>query len=99
MRLIDADELIETLNKDIESIKDKPDSLAKEIAIKAAEFFIQDIQDVNTTPTAYNIDKVVEKLKDCEREVSYMDEYSSGFNSMLYNAIEIVKAGVRNEKR
>ena len=38
MKLIDADELIETLNKDIESLKDKPDSLAKEIAIKAAEF-------------------------------------------------------------
>lgn len=58
MRLIDADKVIENLKKDIKDVENKPDSLAKDIAIKAAEFLIQDISDVNITPTACDIDKV-----------------------------------------
>ena len=103
MRLIDADVLIKTLNKDIESLKYKPDGLDKTIAIKAAEFFIQDIQDVNTTPTAYDIDKVVEDLLQCTYCNGHKDhEKQCGgcagcleckLEDAYYKAIEIVKRG------
>ena len=66
--------------------------MAKEIAIKSAEIFIQDIQDVNTTPTAYDIDKVVEELEIERFRSNYEQE------QFVYDkAIEIVKRGGRNE--
>lgn len=49
-------------------------------------------QRVSDIPTAYNVDKVVEQLKDSSK--TYCEEYHQRENNLyLLDAIEIVKAG------
>ena len=95
MRLIDADELI---NQGYEIVVDgwQYDTCNKSI-------------DIDTIPTAYDVDKVVEKLKERkalhERLVDYETKNGTVTEKyqhikaidVLNDAIEIVKAGVKNE--
>lgn len=83
MRLIDADKVIEHLEK---VIKDNP------YFVNAA--YIRGVQEViKEQPTAYDVDKVVEQLEELKRQVP--EELSQ---LMAYDeAIKIVKAGVKNE--
>lgn len=82
MRLIDADKVIEHLEK---VIKDNPHF------VNAA--YIRGVQEViKEQPTAYDIDKVVEQLgelrKECEDPLQDYDP-----NYFIEKVIEIVKAG------
>lgn len=100
MRLIAADQVIEKITNDVNDIKEEStNDVSFKIVKKATELFIKEL---NETPTAYDIDKVVEELEqyrkryesialsindDVERRIYVAKE------SVMYNAIEIVKAG------
>lgn len=79
VRLIDADELIKDLNEQI--------PLAENVSI------FNDI--IESQPTAYDVDKVVEQLED-ESEI-YCREYGKEDELYLQGAIEIVKEGGLND--
>ena len=83
MRLIDADKVIEHLEK---VVKDNPHF------VDAA--YIRGMQEViKEQPTAYDIDKVVEQLKELKSQVP--EELSQ---LMAYDeSIEIVKKGIRKD--
>ena len=86
MKLIDADKLIVELK-----------NLAKGQILSCpniAEFFVsirvdRIIDILNSQPTAFDVEKVVEQLEKEIKENPYQSEYLAG----LYKAIEIVKAG------
>lgn len=89
MRLIDADKLAEYIAENehsfIFAITNKDMTILEDI--------IFDI------PTAYDVDKVVRQLKkdkfiDCETVLS---DVHQGYNAGLSRAIEIVKAGGKND--
>lgn len=82
MRLIDAGLLLNNLSGRLESMKDYD--------------AIKDV--INNMPTAYDVDKVVEQLRDrstLSRPVGWSKSYEI---ITLDDAIEIVKAGGVNEK-
>ena len=98
-RLIDADKLLEETRKD------------RDYAIKNGflDMYYERqalIDRIEAQPTAYDVDKVVEKLEE-ERELSYADfdryaeevspcldaEYDDFFHRGLERAIKIVKGG------
>lgn len=99
MRLIDADLLLSQIGNRYDEKKDiVPDNLA--------EGFVQMEKLIKEQPTAYDVDKVVEKLEE-EREISYADfdryvkdyglwldaEYDDFFHKGLERAARIVKRG------
>ena len=43
------------------------------------------------------IDKTIKEINNEEREVDFMDEYSSAFNSGLFKALEILKKNIGEE--
>ncbi len=94
MRLIDVDELLKTftVNSDGIRIPEKDcDNFDITISLKEIKRIIRE------QPTAYDVDKVVEQLKD----VSYERFGYAGMGGEnvvnLDDAIEIVKAGGKNE--
>lgn len=93
MRLIDADKLIKSL-KDFAD-----DEGSKNLYGKKLDLILEDcIIEVEKQPTAYNVDKVVEQLRDrstLSRPVGWSKSYEI---ITLDEAIEIVKAGGANEK-
>lgn len=97
MRLIDADELI----KRIKEQKEKETGAYTKGVNSGLNIVKSILNDKTQTPTAYDIDKVVEELEkakdgDCEHMTcEYSDEccYVDGLNK----AIEIVKAGGKHE--
>ena len=104
MRLIDADLLLSQIGNRYDEKKDiVPDNLA--------EGFVQMEKLIKEQPTAYDVDKVVEKLEE-EREISYADfdryvkdyglwldaEYDDFFHKGLERAARIVKRGGADER-
>jgi len=104
MRLIDADLLLSQIGNRYDEKKDiVPDNLA--------EGFVQMEKLIKEQPTAYDVDKVVEKLEE-EREMSYADfdryvknyglwldaEYDDFFHKGLERAARIVKRGGADER-
>ncbi len=99
MRLIDADDFMERMECDTDICAEM-----EQDGLKALKKYL-DLQ-----PTAYDVDKIVEKLEE-EREYAYADfeeyvnevspcldvEYDDLFHRGLERAIKIVKAGGKNE--
>lgn len=55
---------------------------------------------VNNQPTAYDVDKVVERLEvDCQYTEHSMETYEYAWNAAMDTAIEIVKEGGVSENR
>ena len=96
MRLIDADALIKNLSYLYTKNHIPIDMKSKEILTTIME-----------QPTAYDVDKVVEELKKHKdtTDLTTVDEemvvgftiYQGAFNDAIDKAIEIVKAGGKNE--
>lgn len=93
MRLIDADDLLDVLDKveqDCENACIIPSwSMA--------------VEEIKRQPTAYDVDKVVEKLKSEKKVISCVDNEfqrgtKNGNNYALNMAIEIVKRGGADER-
>lgn len=87
MRPIDADEISRFLSK--------VDSLSSLGTTRITTI----IDLINRQPTVYDVDKVVEQLRkdkfiDCETVLS---DVHQGYNAGLSRAIDIVKAGGKNE--
>lgn len=91
MRLIDADLLLSSIDKRYnEKVNIAPDNLA--------EGFDQMEKLIKEQPTAYDIDGVVEQLKRCYGIVrSTSINYAEGLKDAYERAIEIVKAGGKDE--
>ncbi len=53
------------------------------------------IECINNQPTAYDVDKVVERLK-AEKEESYQEEYFAYGNGVSF-AVDVVKGAVKDE--
>lgn len=103
MRLIDADNIYFYCNYEGDCTGDIEDC-------NKCENYICNFRDIQEQPTAYNIDKVVEKLEDRVNEANNnclcemhenghtLDfENENGKIKGLKEAIEIVKAGVRKD--
>lgn len=103
MRLIDADALLQAMDKRYNEKKDiVPNNLA--------EGFMQMEKLIKEQPTAYDVEKVVEQLEE-EREYSHTDfeeyvqecspcldsEYDDYFHRGLERAVNIVKRGGTDE--
>lgn len=92
MRLIDADKLLDALDKieqDYENACIMPN-------------WYTAIGEIKQQPTAYDVNKVVEKLKSEKKVISCVDNEfqrgtKNGNNYALNMAIEIVKRGGKNE--
>lgn len=52
---------------------------------------------VEKIPTAYNVDEVVEQLKESDQCVCLSNDELEVYKFAINDAIEIVKAGVKNE--
>ena len=98
-RLIDADKLIEAMYV-------RYDEKANNVPDNLAEGFMQVDKLIKEQPTAFDVDKVVEQLREkakmnLEKGLSEIipvkaRPYLEAHN-VLYDAIEIVKAGGRDE--
>ena len=93
MRLIDADKLIEDLKEYAENIKNIRDDgkcfLTEENVLSI----------IKEQPTAYDVDKVVEQIDDCQSY--YVGRSNSIYKKCtveLEKVLEIVKAGGRDER-
>ena len=86
MRLIDADTLIKNLSYLYTKNHIPIDMRAKEILTTIME-----------QPTAYDVDKVIEELKDAKHDVCLYDDDLEYYQRGIDKAIEIVKAGGKNE--
>lgn len=96
MRLIDADKLIKHLND--YALQETPFK-GEDGNIGVYDAIVQCMEAVTKQPTAYDVDKVVRQLKkdkfiDCETVLS---DVHQGYNAGLSRAIEIVKAGGKND--
>lgn len=92
MRLIDADELLilETVayNKAQAKTDDKITRLVNEVVHKKIQMLVSD------APTAYDVDKVVQKLNELQNNKGFGGTLQEMFyDSGLDAAIEIVKGG------
>ena len=84
MRLIDADKLIEVLHESLEGDCD----LRKDYEFMGIDEFIKN------QPIAYDVDKVVQKLKEQQNNKGFGGTLQETFyDSGLDDAIEIVKGG------
>lgn len=98
MRLIDADKIIEHLEK----VKKESASLVDMAHIIGFQSVI------DTQPTAYDVDKVVEQLRKQQEKLetdifakesdNWYGQYCNGIHEGIDKAIEIVKAGGIDEK-
>ena len=87
MRLIDADNISFYCNYKGDCTGDIDDC-------KKCENYICNFRDIKDQPTAYDVGKVVAKIKELDNPY----DADGWFTSMkLDKAIEIVKAGVKNE--
>lgn len=84
MRLIDADKVLEFM-------RNKWDMQDMYLPIHFKELVIDEI------PTTYDIDKVVEELEEAKYMIALDYDDSFLYKSAINDAIEIVKAGVKNE--
>ena len=84
MRMIDADELKTQLYESI-MVNEDMDCLD----------FLRVESLIDAQPTAYNADKVVERLEELEGRYNSVD---FGIKGIICKAIEIVKAGGRDER-
>ena len=95
MRLIDADKLIEDIEK---SRKENPHTDSKVASNHNLEH-LHFIKLVNTQPTAYDVDKVVEHLEETrEKDIPRINNTTTTRDEKVYKlamsyAIDIVKAG------
>lgn len=111
MRLIDADEFLKKLGKEIEGAVERyyendKDSFYGGICSACGEIRSM----ISNQPTAYDVDKVVKQLEVlsdradydmsvCEKGMyQYMYQYYDGFGDGIDKAIEIVKGGGRDEE-
>ena len=78
MRMIDADQLLSRIRLNYNNHQDVTAMALKDI--------------IDTTPTAYDVDKVVEELK----KQSFIDNELNKVVD-LDEAIEIIKAGIKND--
>lgn len=109
MRLIDADKLLkEFSNKGIHIEFDLPveEILGEDVDLDDFTILMQDgimayksmvIDTIKNQPTAYDIDKVVEELEGNQTITFNLDRGTSIQTIDLECAIEIVKAGVKND--
>ena len=82
MRLIDADEFLEYLGLDVENSRE--DNLGEIITL----------EDFDRQSTAYDVDKVVERLENAKTNFIGMGTLQSAyFDKGIDKAIEIVKSG------
>jgi hypothetical protein len=90
-RLIDADELKKNIAKWL-----KPSSPDESEMVAVDDIAISVMMEIEEQPTAYDVDKVVEQLKECERYV--YDAVSDEDNYVIdtEKAIEIVKGAVKD---
>lgn len=91
-RLIDADKLLEII--------EEHKNITQNLIYRMAHDHI--IEVINLIPTAYDIDNVVEELEKEQEEIHksmciYPNKEDAEVYSAYENAIEIVKAGVKNE--
>ena len=92
MRLIDADKLIEDIEKlNLELFEEfkYADSGGMKITINAQMYIICEsvLPRIKEQPTAFDVEKVVEQLEEEIKENPYQSEYLAG----LYKAIDIVR--------
>ena len=52
---------------------------------------------INNQPTAYDVDNIVQELEEAKHEICLSDDDLEHYQNGIDNAIEIVKAGVKNE--
>ena len=92
MRLIDADAFKEYIKNGFQDATNQfKNEECREVARQITEAFCRDIDE---QPTAYDIDKVVEQLKERSKEFnSGLRLHGKPENMLTYEAIEIVKAG------
>lgn len=96
MRLIDADELIKRIGKWMPK-----DPCGKEQTIEevvATDIAVSVCMEIEGTPTAFDKEKVIEKLKRLEKDTfdyynRYNDEMAFGESAAFRSAIEIVEKG------
>jgi hypothetical protein len=105
MRLIDADRLLSELKLyseivyecDATSEDDVADCQRANKDNKALTYTIQglleSVEIINEIPTAYDVDKVVEQLKECERYIYDAVSDEDDYVVNLDKAISIVKGG------
>ena len=86
MRLIDAEKLIDYFYYGID---DKP------IIDGISDRKIIDI--IKNQPTAYDVDNIVQELEEAKHEICLSDDDLEHYQNGIDDAIEIVKAGVKNE--
>lgn len=92
MRLIDADAFKEYIENGFQEATNLlKNEEGRELARQITDAFCRDIDE---QPTAYDIDKVVEQLKERSKEFnSGLRLHGKPENMLTYEAIEIVKAG------
>ena len=90
MRLIDADNINFHCNYDGDCTGDIDDC-------KECENYICDFRDIQEQPTAYDIDMVVEELEEAKHEICLSDDDLEHYQNGIDQAIEIVKAGIKND--
>lgn len=66
---------------------------------KKCDNYVLDYRDIQEQPTAYDVDAVVERLEteDSKIEIQYEYNYEKGLSDGIGKAIEIVKAGGKND--
>ena len=107
--LISRSELLDAFNnKNIQITFDLPveEVLGEDVDLDDFAMLVQDaiqsykklvIDTIKEQPTAYDVDKVIEELKDAKHDVCLYDDDLEYYQRGIDKAIEIVKAGVNNE--
>ena len=110
MRLIDADALACWINEQEKIVTEKRiagtgDSILTRDVLTAMQSSLRAFENqIEEQPTAYDVDKVVEKLKSEKKVISCVDNEfqrgaKNGNNYVLNMAIEIVKRGGTDESK
>ena len=104
-RLIDADPLIRKCEKWL-----KPKAPDEDEIVSLADIAVSTLMEIEEQPTAYDVEKVVEKLENLREvelhiplgngdgESQYNDGISQGRYEAFVEAIEIVNLGGRDEE-
>ena len=93
-RLIYADKLIECLKIQFDAVYREDGKLLYSDHVIIDEDVDAVIKLVNAMPTAYDIDKVVERLEERKQEEGNVTLTKIAYNTAIKDAIEIVKGGV-----
>lgn len=96
MRLIDADELIKRIGKWMPKDPCGREQTVEEIV--ATDIAVSVCMEIDEMPTAFDKEKVIEKLKRLEKDTfdyynRYNDEMAFGESAAFRSAIEIVEKG------